>query len=105
MLAFIGSLILIVITWLLGKYTKIMTEDQVKFILGSSVLYIILFGMVMSSLTSNDNLMDDAIYLPLIFYILWYVTSASFTNRLTGHNDHTGFFDNSSPYMSQRSVQ
>ena len=109
MLAIIGSLVLIVIVWLLGRYTKIMTDDQVKFIIGSSILYIILFGAVMSLLNSNDNLMDammkNSTYLSLIFYILWYVTSASVTNRLTGNHDYVGFFDDSSRYISQRNVQ
>ena len=95
-------------TKFLGKYTSFMTQAQTKFLLVSAVLYIILFGVVMSMLTSDRGIlevfMDNSIYIPLIFYIVWYLTSASLTNVLTGRNDYQGFFEDTNPYMSRRNL-
>ena len=85
-----------------------MSDTQFRFIMISSVLYIILLGIVMSMLTSSkkimDILMDNSLYIPLIFYILWYVSSASISKLYTGKNNYQGFFDNSNKYMSERQV-
>jgi hypothetical protein len=51
-----------------------------------------------------DILMDNSLYIPLIFYILWYVSSASISKLYTGKNNYQGFFDNSNKYMSERQV-
>ena len=109
MIAFVISLLLIVVIGILGKYTKLLTVSQTRFALISSVLYIIFFGITMSMLTSNKSLFDvfteNSVYIPLIFYMLWYITSSSIVNRLTGNNDYQGFFGDSSKYMSQRDVR
>ena len=109
MIALVISLVLIVIVGLLGKYTSFMTEAQNKFILVSSVLYIVLFGIVMSMLTTDKGtmeiFMDNSTYTPLIFYILWYVSSAGVTNALTGRTDYMGFFEDTNPYMSRRHIR
>ena len=108
MIAIILSLLLIVAVIILGLYTSIMKQEQIKFIISSSVLYIIFFGVAMSMLTSNkgivEMLTDNNTYIPLIFYILWYVSSASISNLFTGKNDYTGFFENTHPYMSKRNL-
>jgi len=102
-------LVLIVAVGLLGKYTSYITPAQNKFMLVSSVLYIILFGVVMTMLTSNkdvmETFMDNSTFAPLIFYILWYVISASITNVLTGRNDYQGFFENTNSQMSRRHIR
>lgn len=107
MIAFVLSLILIVGIALLGKYTSFMTEAQNTFILSSAILYIIVFGVIMSMLTSRglmEAFMDNSTYIPLIFYILWYVASASTSNLFTGQNDYIGFFEDTHPYMSRRNL-
>jgi uncharacterized membrane protein len=108
MIALVISLLLIVVLWILKKYTTFMSDTQFRFIMISSVLYIILLGIVMSMLTSSkkimDILMDNSLYIPLIFYILWYVSSASISKLYTGKNNYQGFFDNSNKYMSERQV-
>jgi hypothetical protein len=108
MIALLISLLLIVIVWLLNKYTSIMTIPQSRFIMVSAVLYILLFGIVMSLLISNKGimeiLMDNSTYIPLIFYIIWYVSSASISNLFTGKNDYQGFFDNRNKFMSIRNI-
>lgn len=108
MIALVISLVLIVCVGLLGKYTSFMTQAQTKFLLVSAVLYIILFGVVMSMLTSDKGIlevfMDNSVYIPLIFYIVWYITSASLTNVLTGRNDYQGFFEDTNPHMSRRNL-
>ena len=72
MIALVISLLLIVVLWILKKYTTFMSDTQFRFIMISSVLYIILLGIVMSMLTSSkkimDILMDNSLYIPLIFY-------------------------------------
>ena len=71
MIALVISLLLIVVLWILKKYTTFMSDTQFRFIMISSVLYIILLGIVMSMLTSSkkimDILMDNSLYIPLIF--------------------------------------
>jgi uncharacterized membrane protein YdjX (TVP38/TMEM64 family) len=108
MIAFVLSLVLIVIIALLGKYTSFMTEAQNKFILVSAVLYIIIFGVILSMLTDNKGLlevfMNNSTYIPLIFYILWYVVSAAIANIFTGRNDYIGFFEDTHKYMSKRNL-
>lgn len=108
MIALLISLLLIVVIWILSKYTSIMTTSQIRFIIVSSVLYIVLFGVVMSLLISNKGimeiLMDNSTYIPLIFYIIWYISSASISNLFTGKNDYQGFFDNSNKFMSSRNI-
>ena len=108
MTAFVLSLILIVVIALLGRYTSFMTEAQNRFILVSAVLYIIIFGVIMSMLTSDKGLlevfMDNSTYIPLIFYILWYVASAVIANMFTGRNDYVGFFEDTHQYMSKRNL-
>ena len=108
MIALVVSLLLIVVAALLGIYTSIMTPTQSKFILVSSILYIILFGVILSILTSDKGIievfMDNSVYTPLIFYIFWYVTSATLVNLFTGNNDYQGFFENSNRYMSERNI-
>jgi len=108
MIALVLSLVLIVCVALLGKYTSIMTPTQTKFILVSSVLYIMLFGVILSMLTSDKGIlevfMDNSTFIPLIFYIFWYISSASIVNKLTGNNDYQGFFEDTNPYMSKRNI-
>lgn len=108
MIALVISLLLIVVLWILKKYTKIMSEIQFRFIMISSVLYIILLGLLMPMLTSSRKIieivMDNSLYIPLIFYILWYVSSASVSKLFTGKNNYQGFFDNHNKYMSERNV-
>jgi len=109
MIALVISLVLIVIVGLLGKYTSLMSHSQNKFLLVSSVLYIVLFGIFMSTLTTDKGLMeifmDNSTYAPLIFYILWYVSSSGITNALTGRTDYRGFFEDTNPYMSKRHIR
>lgn len=106
MIALVISLLLIVVIWILNQYTTLMTNSQSRFIMISSVLYIILFGIVMSLLLSNKGIMeilsDNSIYIPLIFYIIWYFSSVSISNLFTGKNDYRGFFDNRNKFMSIR---
>ena len=108
MISLLISLLLIIVIWLLSKYTSIMTIPQTRFIMVSSILYILLFGVVMSLLISNKGimeiLMDNTTYIPLIFYIIWYVSSASISNLFTGKNNYQGFFDNSNKFMSSRNI-
>jgi uncharacterized membrane protein len=108
MIALVISLLLIVVLWILKKYTKIMSVTQFNFIIISSVLYIILFGIVMSMLTSSKGIMeiimDNSLYIPLIFYIFWYVSSASISHLFTGDHNYQGFFDSNNKYMSERNV-
>lgn len=109
MIALVISLILIVGIGLLGKYTTFMTPSQNKFILVSSILYIILFGVLMKMLTSDkgvmETFMNNRTFAPLIFYILWYVSSACVVNVFTGRTDYRGFFEDTNPYMSKRHVR
>ena len=108
MIALLISLLLIIVIWILSKYTSIMTIPQTRFIMVSSILYILLFGVIMSLLISNKGimeiLMDNTTYIPLIFYIIWYVSSASISNLFTGKNNYQGFFDNSNKFMSSRNI-
>ena len=108
MIALVISLLLIVVLWILKKYTTFMSDTQYRFIIISSVLYIILLGFVMSMLISSKGIMEiimnNSLYIPLIFYILWYVSSASISKLFTGKNNYQGFFDNSNKYMSERNV-
>ena len=108
MIAFVLSLLLIVGTALFGKYTSFLTKEQLKFILVSSVLYIIIFGVILTLLTSNrgrtELVFDNNIFIPLIFYVLWYISSAIITNLFTGNNDYTGFFDSTNSHMSVRNI-
>ena len=77
-----------------------MSRHQFRFIMISSVLYIALFGIGMSKLT-NSNL--DTVYIPLIFYIIWYISSASTIKFFIKQDNYQGFF-NSKNYMSERNV-
>ena len=102
MISLIISLLLIIVLWILKKYTKIMSLIQFRFIIFSSILYIFLFGFVISTLTISNIIKEDYKYIPLIFYILWYISSISVSNLFTGNNNYQGFFDNSNKYMSER---
>ena len=108
MIAFVISLLLIIIVGILGKYTSIMSQTQFRFITISSILYIILLGLTMSLLIYNKGIiqvfMDNSTFIPLIFYILWFVSSASISKLFTGRNEYQGFFDSNDKYMSNRNI-
>ena len=56
----------------------------------------------MSKLT-NSNFMEDTTYIPLVFYIVWYISCASTIKLLIKQDNYQGFFHNKS-YMSERNV-
>lgn len=104
MIAFIVSSLLIITIALTGNY--ILTPKEMRFVVASSILYIFLFGLLMPGFKTGQGvtikLLDDKTYTPLIFYIIWYVASASLTNIFTGSNNYQGFFQDSKRYMSTR---
>jgi hypothetical protein len=112
MFAFTISLILILILWILKKYTNaisiIMSNSQYRFIMISSLLYILLFGFILSLLMTSkkitDMMADNSLFIPLIFYIIWYISSASITTLFVSQNNYQGFFNDSNKYMSQRNI-
>jgi hypothetical protein len=108
MIALVVSLVLMVIVGLIGYYTNIISVNESKFLIVSSVLYIILFGIIKTRLTTGKGastaLMIDSLYYPLIFYMLWFFTSASIGKLLTGRNNYQGFFEAQNRFMSTRNT-
>ena len=106
MIALAITLVLIIIVGIIGYYTNVIKQSQTDFIIVSSVLYIIIFGIIRSFILSKEGLyavlMNNKMFYPLVFYILWYFTSSLVGNKFTGSNNYQGFFDNTNKYMSKR---
>lgn len=99
---------LIFLIGILGSTVKIITIEQTKFIVISSILYIIIFGFVLSLLTDKKNIMDilnnKNLCIPVIFYIFWFIISALISNYLTSGDNLNGYFYQTNKYMSERNT-
>jgi hypothetical protein len=110
MWAFVVSLILIVGSWLLGKFTKLMTSEQSKLLSVSSILYVVFLVFFRSMLLSENIepeeivslLFKNTIYYPLILYILWFTISTIITNKLPRYQNYIGFGPSSDNWISHQ---
>ena len=105
MITFILSLVSIIIVGIIGNYTPILTKEQSSYLLVSSVLYILLFGFIMRSNTILETIKNNSLYTPLLFYMLWYISSSVLVNLFTGKNNHIGFFEDQNLHMSERKIK
>lgn len=107
MIILILSFGLLFITWCIFKYTNLITEKQGVFLVSSSFLYIVLFGLAFSLLMGSDNLFNDvtknSTYFPLVFYIIWFSISSIISNKFVNQRNYIGFFEENN-YMSKRKM-
>jgi len=88
MISIIVSIVLIIILKILNKYTNLLEDYQYNFVFTSTVLYILLFGVLKSFIMSEQNIiLSNATYYPLIFFILWSSISNIIINKLTYENN------------------
>ena len=106
MIALIIAVVLIIVVGILGKFTSVLTDDQTNFLMASSFLYIMLFGVTRNKLLENNaSFFENKIYYPLIFYIIWYATGMGLSNYLVPADNFRGFFSTQNSQMSQRNFQ
>jgi|SaaInlStandDraft_1057018.scaffolds.fasta_scaffold05909_6 hypothetical protein len=108
MIVLLITLGLIFLVGILGSIVKIISIEQTKFIVTSSILYIVIFGFVLSLLTKKQSMMEvlnnHSLYIPVIFYVFWFMISAILSNSLTSGDSLTGYFSKDNKYMSKRNV-
>jgi len=112
MWAIVLLLILLVLMWVVGRYTHVLTPRQMKFLQISTVMYVIIivfFGQMLLSeggpLTGADMqklFSSSHLYFPLFFFIAWFFISASISNLLAEGQDYMGFFSSQNRWVSDR---
>ena len=107
-------ILLMVIFFLVGiivKYTHILTVKQGRFLIWSSILYVIVLvlfrGMLLSSGdVSGKHLQqlvtNDASIIPLFYFITWFFVSAAISNAVSGKQDYQGFWSSRNLSISER---
>jgi hypothetical protein len=93
MIALIIVAFLLIVTYITQKYTDdIMSEKQVKMLVFSSVwfivIYIFCYNILIHQNTSINLLMENSLYIPLIFYILWYISCSIIIHKLQIHSGY-----------------
>ena len=51
-----------------------------------------------------EVLNNHSLYIPVIFYVFWFMISAILSNSLTSGDSLTGYFSKDNKYMSKRNV-
>lgn len=101
MWALLLLMVLLFITWILGKYTHILTPRQTRFLQVSSVMYIAIMIFFRSLLLEgsekdlSDIFLADEQYTVLFLFFLWFLISSSVANALTTNQDYQGFWSDS----------
>ena len=104
MITFIASLGLLILIYILSKYTSLITKRQSNFVMVFSLLTLMLFAFVQPYLTGNmtsPNGFNHPIMMVTTFFIIWYMISVMLSNTLTYNQDYLPYFDNSQ-WVSER---
>lgn len=112
MLALIWIIIGLIFLYMMSFFIpKIITTHQIKFIYTASITYIIVFGFIQHALMRNKNflevLAENGIFIPLAFFIIWYLIVSIISNLVGGgieKKDYQGFFPNRNTQMSERRI-
>lgn len=107
------SLLLLIVSNIIQKNTNLITKRQQLYLNVSTLSYIFIFGIIMIGLMSNESffvsilgsLIDGNIYIPLVFYILWFISTAIIINKINFSGDYIGFYDTNNKYVSERKIK
>jgi len=110
MIVLILICIVLISVFFLQKYTdNIISYAQVKVLVFSSFWFIIIYVFLYNILVHQKNpvnlALTNSLYIPLLFYILWYISSSIIIHKLqisTGYG--SAFKKNTKNKMSLRDV-
>jgi hypothetical protein len=111
MWALVLLMFVILLLGIVTKYTHILTVKQGRFLVWSSILYVIVLvlfkGVLLSSGdVSGKNLQhlvtNNASLFPLFFFIAWFFVSAAISNAVSGRQDYQGFWSTRDLSISER---
>ena len=110
MLALIGIIIALIFIYMISFFVpRSITTYQIRFMYTASIIYIIVFGFMQSTLMGNEIslevLKDNKRFIPLGFFITWYFIVSIISNLVGGgteNKDYQGFFSNRNTQMSER---
>ena len=104
---------LLVLFYLTGKYTNLQTEQDNKFLLVSSVLFVLIFIFLFNLLLDPSKFDTDAIhkltmdpktFSLVIAYMVWYFTSSVIINKLNLTNTVIPFYTSNNQWVSTKST-
>ena len=106
-------MVLLIVFYLTGKYTNLQTEQENKFLLVSSVLFVLVFIFLFHLLLNPTNFdanavhkltMDPQSFALVIAYMVWYFTSTVIINKLNLTNTSVPFYTSNSQWVSNKST-
>ena len=112
MFALLGIIIGLIIIYIISIYEpRTITSYQIRYLFTATIVYIIVFGFIQNSLIGNKTpiqiLLDNSLFIPLGFFILWYYIVSLLSNLVGGgteEKDYRGFFENRNTQMSERRI-
>lgn len=105
--------VLLIIIYILGKYTNLQRDEDNTFLLRSSVLFVLLFILFYHLLLNpnitdtskmNDIFMDHKSFILVIAYMLWFFTSTVINHRFNTYNTAIPFYSGTNPTLQHQSV-
>ena len=106
-------MVLLVVFYLTGRYTNLQTEQDNKFLLVSSILFVLIFIFLFNLLLDPSNFdasalhkltMDPKTFALVIAYMCLYFTSTVLINKLNLTNTTIPFYTTNNPWVSDKST-
>lgn len=93
MIVLILICIVLITIFFIQKYVdNVMSKQQVKVLIFSSFWFIIIYVFLYNILIHQKNpvnlAMNNSLYIPLLFYILWYISCSIIIHRLQVHSGY-----------------
>lgn len=88
----IVAFLLITVYFVQRNTDDIISKKQVSMLVFSSVwfivIYVFFYNILIHQKTSINLLLQNSLYIPLIFYILWYISSSIIIHKLQIHSGY-----------------